>query len=209
MDLERLRDRLHAGSERLLAPLTRGLARLGVEPNQITVVGALASVAAAALIVAGELVWAGVIWLVASSLDLLDGAMARQQNRVTGFGALLDSTLDRVSEGVVFAAIAYHFAAQGDPITTGLAVLALLGSVLVSYTRARAETLGARCRVGLTTRPERVLLLAVGLCANLLELVIQLLVVLTAFTVVQRVRAALRALAPRGQAPSASLEESE
>jgi CDP-diacylglycerol--glycerol-3-phosphate 3-phosphatidyltransferase len=107
--------------------------------------------------------------------------------KVTKFGAFLDSTLDRVSEGAMLAAIAYLLASRGHSVDVALVVLALLGSLLVSYTRARAESLGLDCKVGLMSRPERIILIALGLFFNVLSYVIYIMVALTAFTVIQRV----------------------
>ncbi len=128
------------------------------------------------------------MFLVAGLCDLVDGALAQYQDNATRFGALLDSTLDRVSEGVVLAAITYHFAALGDSYYAALTTVALLGSVLVSYTRARAESLGATCTTGIATRSERVVLLVIGLCADMLAAAITLLVVVTALTTIQRLK---------------------
>ena len=113
--------------------------------------------------------------------------LARLTGTPTRFGAFLDSTVDRVSEGVVFAAIGYRFALEGAAINSAVVVLALLGSFLVSYTRSKAEALGAECKVGIATRAERVVLLSIGLVAGLLTQVIYLIAFLTAITVVQRV----------------------
>jgi CDP-diacylglycerol--glycerol-3-phosphate 3-phosphatidyltransferase len=110
----------------------------------------------------------------------------------------LDSTADRISEGVVFAAIAYHFAAHGQSVSAAVAVLALLGSLLVSYTRARAEGLGLQCKVGIVTRAERVVLVALGLMFGLLPESIYLLAALTAFSTTQRIVHTLRQLYPQG-----------
>jgi CDP-diacylglycerol--glycerol-3-phosphate 3-phosphatidyltransferase len=130
---------------------------------------------------------------------MLDGSLARMQQKSTQFGAFLDSTLDRVSEGAVLAGVAYWFAAapRVQAVNAALVVLALLGSILVSYTRARAESLGIECRVGLMSRPERVVLLAIGLFFNWLSYVIYIMVALTAFTVVQRVVHSYRQLRPQ------------
>ncbi len=185
--MERVRQWCQVRLEGPLGPLARGLHRLGVRPNQVTVAGVLLNLVAAGLIVADQLVAAGVVYLLAGSLDILDGMVARAANIASSFGAFLDSTLDRVSEGVVFSAIAYHFARSGDAPEAGLVVLALLGSVLVSYTRARAEALGAECRVGVVTRAERVIIIAVGLLFGILLPLIYVLVVLTAITVAQRI----------------------
>ncbi len=160
---------------------------LRITPNEVTVAGTVLNVAAAALIVADHLIYAGIVFLVAGCFDMLDGALARLAQKVTRFGAFLDSTLDRVSEGVVFAAIAYLLATEGRTIDAALVVLALMGAMLVSYTRARAESLGVECRVGIMSRPERVILIALGLFFNVLPYVIYIMLALTVFTVIQRV----------------------
>src|SRR5690606_21493863 len=166
-------------------PLGRGLARMGVRPNHVTGAALCLSMLAAVLVLTGHLVSGGIVWLLASSLDLLDGAMARFEQQATRLGAFLDSTFDRVSEGVLFAAVVYHFAARGAPLEASLAAVAMLGSLLISYARARAEALREECQVGFMTRPERVLLLGVGLCFDLLALAIYVLVAGTAITVIQ------------------------
>jgi len=160
------------------------------------VTGALLNLAAAALVVGDRLVLAGVVFVVGSLLDMLDGTLARLAQKVSPFGAFLDSTLDRASEGIVLAAVAYRLAEQGRAVDAALVVVALLGSLLVSYTRARAEALGLECKVGFMSRPERVVLLAVGLFFDLLPYVVYLLVVLTTVTVGQRVAHTYRQLRP-------------
>jgi len=160
------------------------------------VTGALLNLAAAALVVDDRLVLAGVVFVVGSLLDMLDGTLARLAQKVSPFGAFLDSTLDRASEGIVLAAIAYRLAEQGRPVDAALVVVALLGSLLVSYTRARAEALGLECKVGFMSRPERVVLLSIGLFFDLLPYVVYLLVVLTTVTVGQRVAHTYRQLRP-------------
>ncbi|MHA1152444.1 MAG: CDP-alcohol phosphatidyltransferase family protein [Alphaproteobacteria bacterium] len=194
MPLEKLRDRIHRTIDRRLLPLCRVLAGFGVRPNQITVAGTLVCLAGAVLVATDRLVLGGLIWLAGSALDMFDGALARSQNQVSRGGAFLDSTLDRISEGVLFTAIAYHFAAQGAAALAALTVLALLGALLVSYTRARAEALGAECKVGIITRAERVVLLSLGLVLELVAPVIVLLVVLGAVAVAQRIHHTLREL---------------
>lgn len=194
MPVESFRSRIHDSIDRGLSPLTRVLARLGVRPNQITVAGTLICLASPVLVLAERPVLAGVVWLVGCTLDLVDGALARNQAQVTAGGAFLDSTLDRITEGALFAAIAYHFAQAGDALAAALTALALLGALLVSYTRARAESLGANCKVGIITRAERVVLLGLGLCFGLMEPVVYLLVALTGISVAQRVHHSLREL---------------
>ncbi|MFQ5774615.1 MAG: CDP-alcohol phosphatidyltransferase family protein [Kiloniellaceae bacterium] len=194
VQVEKLRARLHAGIEQALMPVTDALNRLGVRPNQVTVAGALVSLIAAVLVLYDRLALAGIVWFAGSALDLLDGALARRQGKATAGGAFLDSTLDRVSEGAMFVAIAYHFAELGRPIDAALAVLALLGSVLISYTRARAEALGAQCNVGIVTRAERIVLLGLGLCLDVLAPAVYLLFVVTAVSTVQRIHHTLQTL---------------
>lgn len=160
---------------------------LKITPNQVTIAGTVLNVAAAALVVADHLIYAAIVFLVAGCFDMLDGALARLAQKVTPFGAFLDSTLDRVSEGVVLAAIAYLMAVEGRSIDAALVVLALMGAMLVSYTRARAESLGLECKVGLMSRPERVILIALGLFFNVLPYVIYIMLALTVVTVIQRV----------------------
>jgi CDP-diacylglycerol--glycerol-3-phosphate 3-phosphatidyltransferase len=179
--IESFRDHLGVLLRSALGPITSVLQRLHVTPNMISALGALLNV------VADQLLWAGVVFVFASCLDMLDGTLARLSQMVTPFGAFLDSTLDRASEGVVLAAIAYHLAQVGRPIDVAMVVLALLGSLLVSYTRARAEALGLQCKVGIMSRPERVVLIAAGLFFNILPYVMYIMVALTGFTVVQRV----------------------
>ena len=192
--MEQLRRALQERLEKALAPLAGVLHRVGASANQVTVAGFVLNVAAAGLVVTGHLAAAGALYLVAGMLDLLDGVLARAGGNSTRFGAFLDSTLDRASEGIVFAAIGYRFAAEGAAIEVGVVVLALLGSFLVSYVRARAEGLGAECRVGIATRAERVVLIALGLLSGMLAEAVHLVALLTAVTVLQRVACAWRGL---------------
>jgi len=185
--METIRDFFGIQLRRGFTPFVSALERLGITPNQVTVAGTVVNVAAAALVMTDHLIYAGIVFLAAGCFDMLDGALARKANKSTPFGAFLDSTLDRVSEGVVFAGIAFLLARQGRSLDVSLVVLALLGSVLVSYTRARAESLGLECKVGLMSRPERVILIALGLFFNVLSYVIYLMLALTVFTVIQRV----------------------
>ena len=185
--MENIREFLGTQLRKVFKPITAALQRLKISPNQVTVAGTVLNVAAAALVASNRLVIAGIVFLAAGSCDMLDGALARLSKQVTPFGAFLDSTLDRFSEGVMFAAIAYRLAVQGRSLDVALVALALIGSVMVSYTRARAESLGIECKVGLMSRPERVILVAIGLFFNVLPYVIYIMLALTAFTVVQRV----------------------
>ncbi len=171
-------------------PAVKLLAKTGVTPNTITWLGFLITVGAAALVVTGNLFAAGFVVLFAGIFDMLDGALARITNRVTRFGAVLDSTLDRLSEAVLLLSILVIYT-RGQQVAESLLVgIALFGSLMVSYIRARVEALGIECNVGLFTRPERVVILALGLLLSQFDyaLVIALAIItfFSFFTVGQR-----------------------
>ncbi|OFW56752.1 MAG: hypothetical protein A2133_12280 [Actinobacteria bacterium RBG_16_64_13] len=185
--MENIREFFGIQLRKSFMPMLSALRWLRVTPNEVTIAGTVLNMAAAALVIADHLVYAGIVFLAAGCFDMLDGALARLAQKTTPFGAFLDSTLDRVSEGVILAAIGYLLAVEGRSIDVALVVLALLGSVLVSYTRARAESLGVECKVGLMSRPERVILIALGLFFDVLPYVIYIMLALTVFTVIQRI----------------------
>lgn len=195
--MEVLRQRIGARLEGLLRPFAQVLATSDISPNHVTVAGLVVNVAAAWLITRDAYFLAGALYLLGGGFDVLDGMLARATDRVSVVGAYLDSTLDRISEGVVFAAIAYVFAREGQAVDAGVVLLALLGSLLVSYTRARAEALNVACKMGIATRPERVVLIAFGLMTGWLAPVVYLLAVLTGVTVAQRIRATMGRLSGR------------
>jgi CDP-diacylglycerol--glycerol-3-phosphate 3-phosphatidyltransferase len=132
-------------------------------PNAISLTGFALNLAAAGLVFARYFFLAGVAFIVGSIMDTLDGRYSRMSGKGTPFGAFLDSTLDRLEEGIVLIAVGAYFASQHDQAATGAVVGAVLGSLMVSYTRARAEALGVDCKVGLATRPVRVVILSAGL----------------------------------------------
>ncbi|HET6998609.1 MAG TPA: CDP-alcohol phosphatidyltransferase family protein [Solirubrobacterales bacterium] len=132
-------------------------------PNAISMVGLLGNLIAAALVTQHLFFLAGVAFVLGSVMDTLDGRYSRMSGKGTLFGAFLDSTLDRIEEGIVLAAVAGYFAARGEDFAAAMCVVAVLGSLMVSYTRARAEALGVECKVGLATRPVRVVILSIGL----------------------------------------------
>ena len=171
-------------------PVLGLLARTSITPSAITWFGFLVTLGAAALIITGHLFAAGFVVLIAGFFDMLDGALARHTNRVTSFGALLDSTLDRLAEAVLLLGILVLYAREQSLAPILLVCVALVGSLLVSYIRARAEALGLECQVGLFTRPERVVVLALGLLLNhifdALIIALAIIVVLSFFTVGQR-----------------------
>ena len=165
-------------------------------PNAISMTGFALNVAAAALVTQRLFFLAGLAFVVGSVMDTLDGRYSRMSGKGTAFGAFLDSTLDRMEEGIVLAAVAAYFSARGDDLAVAAVVVTVVGSLMVSYTRARAEALGVECKVGLATRPVRVVILAAGLLFargaslgdfQLLAPAIYAMAVLTTFTVLQRV----------------------
>jgi CDP-diacylglycerol--glycerol-3-phosphate 3-phosphatidyltransferase len=177
-------------------------------PNAISLTGLVGNLIAAALITQGLFLLAGLAFIAGSVMDTLDGRYSRMSGKGTPFGAFLDSSLDRMEEGIVLAAVGAYFATEGDEIAVAAVVLAVLFSLMVSYTRARAEALGVECKVGLATRAVRVVIIAIGLVfaegagivdVELLAPAIYLLAALTLFTTFQRVfhvRSVLREVAP-------------
>ena len=165
-------------------------------PNAISIAGLVLNLVAAGLVTQRLFFLAGVAFIVGSVMDTLDGRYSRMSGKGTLFGAFLDSTVDRIEEGIVLAAVAGYFAATGQDFAAAMCVVAVLGSLMVSYTRARAEALGVECKVGLATRPVRVVILSVGLVFakgagigdfELLAPSIYLIAALTTFTAIQRV----------------------
>jgi CDP-diacylglycerol--glycerol-3-phosphate 3-phosphatidyltransferase len=134
-------------------------------PNAISLTGLALNLLAAVLLWEGLFFLGGVAFVVGSVMDTLDGRYSRMSGKGTPFGAFLDSTLDRIEEGIVLAAMAGYFAAHGNRAAAAAVVVAVLASLMVSYTRARAEALGVECKVGIATRPVRVAIIAVGLIA--------------------------------------------
>jgi CDP-diacylglycerol--glycerol-3-phosphate 3-phosphatidyltransferase len=132
-------------------------------PNAISLTGFALNLAAAGLVVARLFFLAGLAFIIGSIMDTLDGRYSRMSGKGTEFGAFLDSTLDRLEEGIVLTAVGAYFAARHDQAAVAAVVAAVLFSLMVSYTRARAEALGVACKVGLATRPVRVVILSVGL----------------------------------------------
>src|SRR5215475_8392072 len=132
-------------------------------PNAISIAGLIGNLIAAALVTQRLFFLAGIAFILGSIMDTLDGRYSRMSGKGTLFGAFLDSTLDRIEEGIVIAAVAGYFASRGEDFAAAICVVAVLGSLMVSYTRARAEALGVECKVGIATRPVRVVILSIGL----------------------------------------------
>jgi CDP-diacylglycerol--glycerol-3-phosphate 3-phosphatidyltransferase len=201
-----VKDVYTSGVRRLATRSMTGLARTRVTPNALTALGVSLSAAGGVLVYfehRGELLffWLGaVVFVVGSLLDILDGALARQSGKGTPFGAFIDSTTDRVGEGVMLGAIALVLSRHDNEWALALAVAAIMGSFLVSYTRARAEALGLKGDVGLGSRAERVVIIAGGLAFAPWGGLPWAIAVLTGsawLTVLQRVAAVRRQLSGR------------
>ena len=187
------RDRFRA----IVQPYAAGLAKIGLTPNMLTLIGFGIAIAAAVLAGIESWFWAGIVSVVAGSFDMLDGAVARATGTTSKFGAFMDSTFDRWGEGVIYVGIVAGAAAAESQVTALLAVLAAVCAFMVSYTRAKAEGLGFSGEVGIAPRPERIVILGVGLVAAgltggpgasiWLQLALGAIVVLTTITVIQRI----------------------
>jgi CDP-diacylglycerol--glycerol-3-phosphate 3-phosphatidyltransferase len=226
-----LRDKLQQGIYKIIDPLVRGLIKAGLTPNAVTTIGLLLNISVAIIFILGAeegnrgdlryVGWAGALILFAGLFDMLDGQVARLGNMSSVYGALFDSVLDRYSEFVMFLGICYYLVAHHYFISSLFAFIALIGSMMVSYTRARSEGLGIQNKGGLMQRPERVVLvgasaIACGLTANVLggnyklfmpgiryhvfetmtvfTLPITIMAVLTNFTAIKRLMDAKKAL---------------
>jgi CDP-diacylglycerol---glycerol-3-phosphate 3-phosphatidyltransferase len=160
-------------------------------PNAISLTGFALCVVAAVLIYKEWWIPGGIAFIVGSVCDTMDGRYSRMSGKASPFGAFLDSTLDRVEEGIVLAAVAIHFSRTGNDVAVGATVLAVLASLMVSYTRARAEALGVECKVGIADRAVRVVILSAGLVFgglwHVLAIAVYVLAALSIFTVLQRI----------------------
>jgi CDP-diacylglycerol---glycerol-3-phosphate 3-phosphatidyltransferase len=187
--------------------VARWLAKLPITPNQITVAGMVVVFAAGALVAGGNLLLGGVVLAFGASFDIFDGALARVTKRSYPYGAFLDSTTDRYAEAAVYIGLAAYYVGQPNPRPAVLGVLlALVGSMSVSYVRARAQSLGFKCDSGFFARPERIVATIVGLVFGgwVLFVVIWTLAVLTNFTALQRILDVWRqARVQRGEAVAA------
>ena len=208
--------RFQAWVRRNAQRIARQFARLPVTPNQVTVAGTVFTFVAAVLAGLGQLRPAGIVLALSGTFDILDGALARATKRSYPYGAFLDSTFDRYSEGAIYVGVAAYFLDHADPFMRWevlACMLALAGSFLVSYVRARAQSLGFRCDSGIFARPERVVVTVAGLVIGVwwvLFVVVAALAVLTNLTAVQRIlevwaqaRAQRRAREAAAHAPAA------
>jgi CDP-diacylglycerol--glycerol-3-phosphate 3-phosphatidyltransferase len=172
---------------RITDPIVGILSKSGITPNALTLISLALNIVAAYVIATGHFILGGVLVLVSGLFDLLDGALARFTKQTTKFGAILDSTVDRISEAAILCGLLIWYVPQeGASLKIILIFVVLIGSFLVSYIRARAEGLGLQCQVGLFTRAERVIVLAIGLLINQIFIALCVLVVFVFITVVQR-----------------------
>jgi CDP-diacylglycerol---glycerol-3-phosphate 3-phosphatidyltransferase len=211
LDQRTRRARANGRSGALTAAEMRTLARSRLiesrlTPNAISLTGLVGNLIAAGLVLEHMFVLAGIAFILGSLCDMFDGRYSRMSGKGTPFGAFLDSTLDRLEEGVVLTAVAAWFAQNSDELAVGATVLTVVGSYMVSYTRARAEALGVECKVGIASRAVRVVMLSAGLVfangeivpdLDLLEPAIYAMAALTVFTTFQRVLHVRRQLAAR------------
>jgi CDP-diacylglycerol--glycerol-3-phosphate 3-phosphatidyltransferase len=160
-------------------------------PNAISMTGLAGNVIAAVLVWERYFFLGGIAFILGSVCDTLDGRYSRMSGKGTPFGAFLDSTLDRIEEGIVLVAVAAYFASRADEVAVAAVVVAVLASLMVSYTRARAEALGVECKVGIADRAVRVVILSAGLVfggiSHVLEIAVYVLAALAIFTVLQRI----------------------
>ncbi|MCX6031505.1 MAG: CDP-alcohol phosphatidyltransferase family protein [Chloroflexi bacterium] len=176
-----------AWSVRFIEPIARLLQRAGLTPNAVTVLGFTLTAAVAVVVATGQFLTAGLLLIVTLGADALDGTLARLTGNVTRFGGFLDSTLDRWAEVALYGALVWHFLRVDQDTAVLLAVAAMAASLLVSYTRARAEGAGLQCKEGLFTRFERLAILIAGLIFNLVVPALWIIAVLAGLTAVQRI----------------------
>ena len=167
-------------------PLSSVAKRIDLNPNTITVAGFITTTLAAAFF-AFDLRVGGYLLLLGGAMDLFDGVVARANEKVTDFGAFLDSVLDRYSDAFIFLGLSVYYYRDGNIIGVVLSLGTLIGALLISYTRARAEGLGKECKVGLMERPERIILLVFGALTGWMVKVLWVMIILTHLTVIQRI----------------------
>ncbi|MEE4195531.1 MAG: CDP-alcohol phosphatidyltransferase family protein [Anaerolineae bacterium] len=180
-------DRLRNLAQPVLKTIARGLLNLGITPNTATLIGALGNIIAAVLIALGFLTWGGLVALFWVLFDAIDGTMARISGQTSKAGAFLDSTLDRYVEFFLLTGLLWHFLANNQRLGVLLTMVTLAGSILVSYTRARAEGLGLECKVGLLTRVERFMIFIPSLLFHFPIIGMISMAILTHITAIQRI----------------------
>jgi CDP-diacylglycerol--glycerol-3-phosphate 3-phosphatidyltransferase len=196
---ETLTDLMRFATARLTTRIGHRLYMWGIHPDLITFVGLVFVAVAAYMIAQGEFVLGAIILIAGMPLDAVDGAVARAMQRKDQFGALWDSVLDRYADGFIFMGLAYYFSGQDNRTAVALSVLAMLGTQLVSYVRARAEGLDLSCKVGLFTRMERVVVILIMLLTGWVMAGLWVLTIGTHITVIQRIWHVYRAIKKQQQ----------
>lgn len=171
-----------------LAQIAGWLETTGISPNALTLIGFLLTVVVAVVLATGNLLWGGLLLIAAALFDTLNGALARHAGKTTVFGAFFDSVMDRFSEAVTLLALIWYYSGQPDArLYVSLLALTLIGSLMVSYTHARAEAVGIECKEGFFQRTERIVVLILGLVTGWMLPVLIVLAVFTNFTAAQRI----------------------
>ena len=182
-----LTDHMRVWAKVIIDPVVTVLAKYKLSPDLLTVIGMLAHFLFAYLIAIGQMTWAGIALLFLSPLDAFDGSLARKLGRKqNGFGAFLDSTLDRLAEIILYGGFIYYYMQQVNPQMLAVTYLAVSGSLMVSYSRSRAESLGYDCKIGIASRVERYIVLIVFLIINMPNIALILIAIGTYFTLAQR-----------------------
>jgi len=184
-----------ASLTRLGDPVARALLRVHVRPNHLTMVGLGVSIVAACALAQGRLRVGAVLLALVGLFDFFDGSLVRLANSVSAFGAFLDSVVDRYSDLVVLLGVVLHYHRAADTTGVFLTMVALVGTIMTSYTKARAQSIGVACEIGLIERPERLIVLIAGATFNLLTPAMIALAVLTNLTALQRILYMRRAAA--------------
>jgi CDP-diacylglycerol--glycerol-3-phosphate 3-phosphatidyltransferase len=179
--------RIGAGGKRVLDSIVYLMASLRVHPNILTLIGLVINIFAMVLFAKGQFDWGALVILFAGIFDMLDGEVARRTKRVTKFGAFFDSVIDRYSDVLLLLGLIIWYAKIHRIFYVGLTGLVLIGAVLTSYTRARAESLIPACKVGFLERPERIVLLIIGGVTNRMAAVLWVMAILSNWTVSQRI----------------------
>ena len=178
---------LGTGGSWILGSIVNLLAALRVKPNILTLIGLFINVFAAVLFANGMFTWAGLVVLFAGIFDMVDGEVARRTGHVTRFGAFFDSVIDRYSDMILFFGLVVWYAKLDRIFYAGLVVISLIGSIMTSYTRARAESLIPACKVGFLERPERIVLMIIGALTNRMGAAMWVMAILSNWTVSQRI----------------------
>ncbi len=182
-----LTDILRAQFKGILDPIGAFCNRMGLMPNTMTIFGLVGTTFGAALLAMGHITWGGIVILLMGPIDALDGTMARLRGEASHFGAFVDSVTDRYSELVIYGGLFIYFIQQQDWLSCALVYLAAAGSILVSYVKARAESLGFDAKIGILTRVERYLVLAPGLVFNIPKLALWIIAIFANITAIQRI----------------------